>query len=148
MSELHEKGVYEVVQPEFEASLELTRQALIHLNIPMNQINDFTDVVHKELYAPLYDSEHHYRIISQLKSVSRGLDLNWINIPENSQFVGKSISELHVRAKTGVSIVAVIRDEQFFPNPHANFTFEKSDLVGIIGEFRQLQSFKEYIKTI
>ncbi len=147
MSELHEKGVYEVVQPEFEASLELTRQALIHLNIPMNQINDFTDVVHKELYAPLYDSEHHYRIISQLKSVSRGLDLNWINIPENSQFVGKSISELHVRAKTGVSIVAVIRDEQFFPNPHANFTFEKTDLVGIIGEFRQLQSFKEYIKT-
>ena len=30
MKLLHDHGVYEVVQPEFEASLEITRQALLH----------------------------------------------------------------------------------------------------------------------
>jgi CPA2 family monovalent cation:H+ antiporter-2 len=146
MMELHQKGVYEIVQPEFEASLELTRQALIHLNVPLTKIHDFTDVVHKELYAPLYQSDEHYRTISQLKSVSRGLDLNWVNLPDDSHFIGNSIAGLHIRSKTGVSIVAIIRGEQFYPNPEPEFVFENSDLIGVIGEFQQLQGFKDYIK--
>jgi CPA2 family monovalent cation:H+ antiporter-2 len=148
MYALHEKGVYEVVQPEFEVSLELTRQVLIHLNTPLRKIHDFTDIVHKELYAPLYNSEQHYQTISRLKSVSRGLDLRWYNIPENSHFIGESIGQLHVRGETGVSIVAVIRDDEFLPNPETNYIFQKVDLVGVIGEYRQLEKFKAYLSKV
>jgi CPA2 family monovalent cation:H+ antiporter-2 len=145
MLELHKKGVYEVVLPELEASLELTRQALIHLNIPLNKIHDFTDIVHKEHYAPLYDSETHYREISQLKSVSRGLDLRWVTIPPASPLVGKSIAQLQIRNKTGVSIVAVIQNDKFLPNPGADYVFQPLDLVGVIGSFQQIQSFKTFV---
>lgn len=54
MKTLHDLGVYEVVQPEFEAALEITRQALLHLNISASEIQRFTDAVRQELYAPLY----------------------------------------------------------------------------------------------
>jgi len=145
MQALHEKGVYEVVQPDFEVSLELIRQVLIHLNTPLRKINDFADIVHKELYAPLYNSEQHYSTIAKLKSVSRGLDLRWFNVPEDSHFIGKSIGRLHVRGETGVSIVAIIRDDQFFPNPETDFVFQKTDLVGVIGEYGQLEKFKNYM---
>ena len=37
---LHEHGVQEVVQPEFEASLEMARQALLHLDIPPTEIQN------------------------------------------------------------------------------------------------------------
>jgi monovalent cation:H+ antiporter-2, CPA2 family len=50
---LHEHGVYEVVQPEFEAGLEIVRQALLHLEIPATEIYHFTDEIRHELYAPL-----------------------------------------------------------------------------------------------
>ncbi|MBF0288703.1 MAG: cation:proton antiporter [SAR324 cluster bacterium] len=145
MRELHKKGVFEAVQPEFEASLELTRQALIHLNIPLNKILDFTDVVHKEFYAPLYQSEEHYRTISKLKSASRSLDLHWINVAENSHFIGKNIRDLNIRGKTGISIVAIIRGDHFHTNPETDFTFEKTDIIGVIGEFEQIQVFKDYM---
>ncbi len=145
MYALHEKGVHEVVQPEFEVSLELTRQVLIHLNTPLRKIHDFTDIVHKELYAPLYNSEQYYRTIAKLKSVSRGLDLRWFNIPEDSHFIGNSIGRLHVRRETGISIVAIIRDDQFFPNPETDFVFQNIDLIGVIGEYRQLEKFKNYL---
>jgi CPA2 family monovalent cation:H+ antiporter-2 len=145
MQALREKGVYEVVQPDFEVSLELTRQVLVHLNIPFRKIQDFTDIVHKELYAPLYDSEHHYQTIARLKSVSRGLDLRWFNIPDNSHFCGKSIGRLHVRGETGVSIVAIIREDAFFPNPETEFVFRQKDLIGVIGEYQQLENFKSYL---
>jgi len=147
MLALHQRGVYEVVQPEFEASLELTRQALIHFNIPLSKIHDFTDVVHKELYAPLYQSEEYYRTIAQLKSASRSMDLRWVNVPENSHMVGKTIKDLQIRSMTGVTVVAIIRSEKFLPNPSSEFKFEKADLVGVIGEFQQLQAFKNYTKS-
>ncbi|MFN8442875.1 MAG: cation:proton antiporter [Caldilineaceae bacterium] len=54
LKQLHEQGVYEVVQPEFEAGLEMARQALLHLQIPTAEIQQFTDKVRNELYQPLY----------------------------------------------------------------------------------------------
>ncbi|MCB0189908.1 MAG: cation:proton antiporter, partial [Caldilineaceae bacterium] len=51
LQHLHDLGVYEVVQPELEASLEITRQALLHLSIPVAEINRYTDTVRHELYA-------------------------------------------------------------------------------------------------
>jgi CPA2 family monovalent cation:H+ antiporter-2 len=51
---LHELGVDEVIQPEFEAGLEVTRQALLSLNIAPADIKRFTDQVRQESYAPLY----------------------------------------------------------------------------------------------
>ncbi|MEN6319327.1 MAG: cation:proton antiporter [Syntrophaceae bacterium] len=50
---LHKLGVNEVIQPEFEAGLEVTRQALLSLNIAASDINRFTDQVRQESYAPL-----------------------------------------------------------------------------------------------
>ncbi len=67
MKILHDLGVYEVVQPEFEASLEIIRQALLHLSIPATKIQWFTDAIRKELYAPLYQNQKQYETLSQLK---------------------------------------------------------------------------------
>jgi CPA2 family monovalent cation:H+ antiporter-2 len=50
---LHKLGVNEVIQPEFEAGLEVTRQALLSLNIAASDIKRFTDQVRQESYAPL-----------------------------------------------------------------------------------------------
>ena len=54
MRGLHAQGVSLVVQPEFEASLEVARQALMHLDVPMDLIRQYTDEVREELYRPLY----------------------------------------------------------------------------------------------
>jgi CPA2 family monovalent cation:H+ antiporter-2 len=50
---LHELGVHEVVLPQMEAGLEVTRQALLHLQVPDQQIERFADEVRREFYRPL-----------------------------------------------------------------------------------------------
>lgn len=55
MKSLHQLGVYEVVQPEFEAGLEIVRQALLHLDIHADEIQRVTDGARQALYAPLYN---------------------------------------------------------------------------------------------
>ncbi|MDQ1277705.1 MAG: monovalent cation:H+ antiporter-2, family [Thermodesulfobacteriota bacterium] len=57
MQVLHDLGVSLVIQPEFEASLEFARQALLHLGIPVTQIEQYTDRVRTELYRPLYAAD-------------------------------------------------------------------------------------------
>lgn len=54
MKDLHAQGVALVVQPEFEASLEFARQALLSLDIPIEEIERYADDIRSELYKPLY----------------------------------------------------------------------------------------------
>ena len=53
MLELQAMGVYEIINPQLEAGLEMTRRALVQLAVPLAEIEHFTDVIHQELYAPL-----------------------------------------------------------------------------------------------
>lgn len=53
LDELREMGVHEVVLPQMEAGLEVTRQALLHLQIPVPTIERFTDATRREFYEPL-----------------------------------------------------------------------------------------------
>ncbi|MDQ5988303.1 MAG: putative cation/proton antiporter YbaL [Syntrophus sp. SKADARSKE-3] len=55
IQELHDLGVMHVVQPEFEASLEIAHQALFHLGVSREQIQELTDEARNELYRPLYE---------------------------------------------------------------------------------------------
>jgi len=142
MKMLNELGVQEVVQPKFEASLEVTRQALLHLHISATEIQRFTDAVRQELYAPMYETHHEYQTISQLQNAARLLELSWVELSANSPFVGRAIQELSVRSQTGALIVGVMRDGRLEPNPDAAFRFEPGDLIGVIGTTQQLEVFE------
>jgi CPA2 family monovalent cation:H+ antiporter-2 len=140
---LHHLGVYEVVQPEFEASLEITRQTLLHLNIPATEIQRFTDAVRQELYAPLYHTHGDYQIITQLQNATRLLELSWITLPPDSPLVGQTIQELAIRRQTGASVVGVMQDGSLQPNPDATYRFAGGELVAVMGNSQQLAAFQQ-----
>ncbi|MDQ4077662.1 MAG: cation:proton antiporter [Chloroflexota bacterium] len=145
METLHDLGVYEVVQPQFEAALEITRQALLHLDVSPTEIQRFTDTVREELYAPLYSVHGDYQTIAQLQGATRLIELQWETVPADSPLVGKAIGELHIRSQTGATVVGVIRDGALLANPDAGFRFKAGDRVGILGQGRQLVAFHDLI---
>lgn len=143
MKTLRDLGVSEVVQPEFEAGLEITRQALLYLNIPATEIFHFTDKVRQSLYAPLYQIHHEYQTISQLQKATHLLELSWVTLSENSPLIGRSIYELNIRSRTGVSVVGVIRDGAIVPNPDISYRFAVGDFVGVMGTMQQRDAFQK-----
>jgi monovalent cation:H+ antiporter-2, CPA2 family len=54
---LRKLGVNDVIQPELEAGLEVTRQTLLALNVAASDIKRFTDDVREEYYTPLYEQK-------------------------------------------------------------------------------------------
>jgi len=144
---LHAMGVHEVVQPEFEAGLELTRQTLMHLDIPPVEIQRFTDAVRDELYAPLYEMHGDYQVLAQLRSAARLLELAWIVVPVGSPVEGHSLQELDIRRRIGVSVVSVLRRGKLNANPPASFRFAAEDAAAVIGDREQVAEFHAMVKA-
>jgi CPA2 family monovalent cation:H+ antiporter-2 len=148
-------GVHEVVQPELEAGLEMVRQVLVHYRIPPADIQRFSDAVHQELYAPLYgdddqaepaSSPRNTQLLYQLRQASRVLAIEWIRLTPDSPLIGQTLSEAAIRQRTGVSVVAVIRDNTVEPNPTADYCFATDDMLAVLGTDEQMGTFRELVE--
>ncbi len=145
MQALYQSGVYEVVQPEFEAALEMTRQALLHLAVPAQQIQKFTDRVRRDMYAPLYELHPDYGRVAQLESASRLLDFDWVRLAAGSQLAGQTLRAANIRQQMGVSVVGVMRQGQLTSNPDADMVLAAGDLVAVMGSPEQLAAFQSLV---
>ncbi len=139
--ELKKLGVSDVVLPEYEAGLEMTRQSLLRLGVPATEIQRHTNVVREELYAELYRTNLKYCTLSQLRDAEQEFDLQWVRLGENAKIVHQTIGESGIRASSGVSIVGIVRDGKLTANPDAGFRLLPDDLVAIIGKAESRQDF-------
>jgi CPA2 family monovalent cation:H+ antiporter-2 len=147
LSIFHDLDVPDVVLPEFEAGLEMTRQALVHLQMPAPEIQRHTELLREEMFAPHYRAAPARKLLSQLRSAERQFDLQWTLIERSSPVVEKSIAEAQVRRVTGVSIVGVMRGGELQPNPDAAFRFQVGDLVAVIGTHEARAAFHDMTRA-
>lgn len=144
MKALHAKGVTELVLPEFEAGLELTRQALLHLQVPATEILRYTDEVRRDLYASLRDNGADSGQTTLPRSAGSLLELNWFLLDPECPLIGRTIGELKIRTQTGVSVVGVMRDGVLHPNPGPDFRFGPGDFIAVIGKREQCMLFEGF----
>jgi TrkA domain protein len=71
--------------------------------------------------------------LSRLQHQIEGLAIDWIEVPPTSRFVDRTIADAEVRSRTGVSIVAVIRDDEAHPAPGPDFRFSSGDTAVVVG---------------
>ncbi len=138
---LRARGVYEVVQPEFEAGLEITRQALLHLDYPAAEIQAFTDATRRELYAPLYTGDAAAQDLARLRQASHLLQLHWVTLVSDSPLAGATIADSQLRRRTGASIVGLMRGGTMQPNPDAVTRLQGGDLLAVLADAEQLAAF-------
>jgi len=142
MERLYRLGVSEVVQPHFEAGLEIVRQALLALDVPAADIQCYTDAVRHERYAPLYQTSVNAQTLQHVRRATHLMDLRWVEVAATSGLVGQTIQERRIRSTTGVSVVAVMRDGTVVLNPEVTYRFAGGDLVGVLGHAVQRRAFQ------
>ena len=78
-------------------------------------------------------------VLGQLASLQErvpGLMSAQIAISADSPYVGRTLGDTRARTRTGVSIVAVIRDQEVYPSPDPGFRLEVGDVLVAIGTQR------------
>jgi CPA2 family monovalent cation:H+ antiporter-2 len=110
LTELANLGVYEAVQPEMEAGLEMVRQILTRYDIPAEEIARFTDAVRDDLYGPMWEGGFSARYHSILEEIgdSSPVSIEWFTVPVGSSVEKRTVGDLEVRTGSGAIVVAVI----------------------------------------
>ncbi|MFH2056825.1 MAG: cation:proton antiporter [bacterium] len=131
--ELKQQGILEAVQPEMEAGLEMTRQALLHLQVSAAAVQRFSDVVRRGLQIGAEDESIDPEAIEELVGAEQEFGLDWILIPPSSTMAGQSIGAAQIRTRTGTTIVGVLRGRKLISNPGPELEFAAGDRLAIIG---------------
>lgn len=158
---LYNSGVYMVVLPEMEAGLEIARQALINLEMPVTVIQEYTDAVRKQLYEPIYHFDDELSsedqpsthlsaaagqdqlLLAKLNNIKNMLEISWVTVADQSPLINKTIKEAAVRTKTGASIVGIIHEREFKSNPNIDYLFNRGDLIAVVGNKHERDEFKK-----
>ncbi len=143
-----ELEVVDLIYPEFEAGLDMTRQVLLYLRIPVPEIQVHTENLRNQLVFNSTTSQKEYKTLNQMRAADQQFDLQWVELQPENPLIDQSIAEAEIRKATGVSIVGIIRDNTLQTNPEPSFRFHQNDLVAIIGSSEARQKFHCFIHPL
>ncbi|HAE58059.1 MAG TPA: sodium:proton exchanger [Anaerolineae bacterium] len=136
---LANRGANRTIHPELEGGLEMVHHTLLSLGFPLQEVHRYAEAVRQDHYNFNITTDEEHRSLHELLLAFQGIEIVWLTLAENSILVGKSLAEANIRAQTGASVVALLRNEQLIPNPKSMTVFESGDRVGFIGEKEQIE---------
>ncbi len=131
-------GAQHVIHPELEGGLEIVRYTLLQLGFPLHEIYRYKDMVRRDNYDLEINTESEHRILQDLMDAVNSAEIVWLQLPGENPIVGQTLAAANLRARTGASVVAIIRDGQVLANPKSLTIFEAGDRVGLIGDNSQI----------
>lgn len=135
---LYRLGANQVIPEEFETSVEIFARVLQEFHIPRNVIGLQVDLIRKEHYGTLRGLHLPGKGLDQLSQYLVGTTTDTVLILEDSPAVGKSLDELQLRSRAGVTVIASVRNGTSIPNPHPDFRLAAGDVLVLLGSHKAL----------
>ncbi|MDD4671339.1 MAG: cation:proton antiporter [Bacteroidales bacterium] len=140
---LYEMGADDVIPIEFEAFLEMFSRALNHYLIPHTEIERLLAKIRANGYKAFRGNGEKGK--AEKLSIP-DFEINTMIIQKNSVAYKKSIKELDLRNKTGISILAVKRQSDVHTNPNADFVLEENDIIYTLGDHYNVTCLNEIFR--
>lgn len=138
IDELMSLGATDVVVEEFEASIELFAKALESYRIPINRIWQEAETVRTEHYGLLRGTAQPDLRLDSLKHLGIHDALELMEIRDGARVIGMSATSLHLRRRTGVVQIAVVRQGQPIYQRDSDFHYRAGDTVVLVGDRESL----------
>lgn len=141
---LYQLGAREVVQPEFEASLELSSHLMTGLGLPLPMIHRDMQEIRFSHYAGLRAERPSHQVSRELKTATQDLSSKWYDLPDSSPLIGMTLEETNLRRLTGVSVIAIRRNsDEELDYPEGKVLLQAGDRLLIVAEPDELAAFDE-----
>jgi monovalent cation:H+ antiporter-2, CPA2 family len=139
---LYQLGANEVVQPEFEAALEMGAHMLLKIGDSPQAVQQMVNRYRSGRYRDILPARADYWNWADLDTVIAGLEHEWYAINQHFPLVGRTLAETNVRRLTGATVMAVERDRKIQRYPTGAMRLEVGDRILIVGDRAELQAFK------
>ncbi|PPS45922.1 cation:proton antiporter [Chroococcidiopsis sp. TS-821] len=140
---LYQLGAQEVVQPEFEASLEMGAHLLLKLGDSPYAVQQVVTRYRNGRYRDILPERAEYWGALNLETAIEGLQQHWYVVRENSPLVGQSLAKANIRRLTGVTIMAIERHQQLLRHPTGEVVLEAGDRLLVVGNPEEHVAFKK-----
>ncbi len=144
---LYQLGGSEVVQPEFEASLEMASHLLVKIGLPTIQIQRQVKTIRNSHYLELRPEGAFDRIAQDIQAATLGMNRRWHRLSMTSPLLGNSIASAKIRPLTGATIVAIQRENGTqIDYPNGGTTFQMGDSCLVVGSVEEQNVFEQLTK--
>jgi len=133
MTPLHELGADEVIPEEFETSVEIFIRVLTKYLVPRDDIERFVAEVRSDGYEMFRSLAKKPASFSDLALHLPGVEISTLRVDESVPLVGKSLAEVELRKRYGVTVLAIRRDAQILANPDGDTILFADDMLFVLG---------------
>lgn len=130
---LEEAGADIVIPEEMETTVRIFSQVLGAYMIPQDEIEEHIRNLRAQDYKILRSSvqEAHLMVLQGLDE--EGLHTRAVAVRDDAPVAGKTLSELQLRNKYNLTVLAVRRDTKTIGNPSGTFRVEPGDRLVLVG---------------
>jgi CPA2 family monovalent cation:H+ antiporter-2 len=138
VEELYKLGADQVLPEKLEIAIDLFNRILIKSAYPKSKVTRILKNIRNMILGAFNERDitNQTTIYDEFSKIG----INPITIRSNSKADGKSLIELQLRNKTGVTLVAIKRGSEFIEHPVPNEILESGDIVYVIGNQEQIES--------
>ena len=99
----------------------------------------------RQLGAVIGGAYERPRIVEELEMALGELQIEWIDVPDSSPAIGKTLAECGLRAKTGVTVIAILREPEPISGAQPEDTIQKGDTLVAVGKAGQFTEFRRLL---
>jgi CPA2 family monovalent cation:H+ antiporter-2 len=133
ITDLRELGADEVIPEEFETSIEIFSRVLREYGIARHLIQRQVAAIRNEGYEMLRIPSLPIVDMADIAQALGSASTETLIVPSDSSAAGKTIGELQLRTKTGVSVIAIIHDGNAEINPVPETIINAEDVLVLLG---------------
>lgn len=142
---LKQYGADLVIPEEFETSLQIFSRVLERYHIPLNVIMKQVAILRGGSYSMLIKEKGESISLTHINEILAAGLTETFYVDENNKFIEKSLIEINLRALTGTTVIAIVRNEQIFSNPSGNEKLMPGDTLVITGNHMAVDKAMDYL---
>jgi CPA2 family monovalent cation:H+ antiporter-2 len=142
---LYQLGAKEVVQPEFEAALEMGAHVLLNLGGEVSGILQSIESYRADRYRDILPDRFDYLASMNFGEAIQGLDGNWHVLKQGSALVGQTLAQANIRQLTGATVMAIRRGRQLLRYPDPQTVVMVGDRLLVVGDAQEQNAFERLL---
>ena len=146
IEQLRKLGANSVITEEFETSIEIFAKVLTIYMIPENEVEKLISVIRADGYEMLRSISPSASFVDNLEASLSEVNLSNLKVPPRCDLTGRSIGEMNLRKRFGITILAIKRDRELVNNPGADTAFKEDDILYLFGEPNKVINFKNFME--
>ena len=99
----------------------------------------------RQLGAVIGGAYERPQIVEDLEMALGELQIEWIPVPDDSPWIGKTLAESAFRAKAGITVIAILRQPEPVAGAQPTDTIERGDTLVTVGKAGQYPAFRRLL---